>query len=214
MAVFGAVAATSSTPSPADILVAQVFAALNEMRADPRGHIADMRVYRDHLNGRLVRMPGTKVTYLTLEGRKPVDEAALFLGAVQRRSILEQDSVLQAAAADHVAAQGISGATGHYDVDGAGPGARVARRGGGAAVTEVIAYGAFDAADVIRQLVVDDGVPGRGHRRAIFAGNLRYAGVACGPHPKFRTMCVIDMAATPAGGTPRFLDRPKLASAG
>ena len=54
--------------------------------------------------------------------------------------------------------------------------------------------------DVIRQLIIDDGVADRGHRIVMFADHLRYAGVACGPHPEFGTMCVIDMADTPDAG--------------
>jgi hypothetical protein len=180
-------------------LEGQVFAALNDMRAEPAAHVEDLKIYRDHLRGKIVTMPGSKVTYRTAEGAVPVDEAASFLADIGGRAPLSRDPVLAAAAADHVAQQSLSGRTGHYDRDGSGPSARVVRRGGGRMVTEVIAYGAFDAADVVRQLVVDDGVPDRGHRNAVFEDRLRYAGVACGPHPKFRTMCVIDMAAAPAG---------------
>ena len=152
-------------------------------------------------------MPGTKVVYRTAEGAAPVYEAVSFLRGVDGRARLVTDGVLAAAAADHVSEQRHSGNTGHYGSDGSSPSIRVARRGGGQMVTEVIAYGAFDATDVVRQLVIDDGVPGRGHRKAVFGARLRYAGVACGPHPKFRTMCVIEMAESPGGrveGYPRI----------
>lgn len=191
----------------------QVLTALNMMRVAPQSRVADLEVYRQHLRGRIVTMPGTRISYGTSEGAVPVREATLLLARMESREPLIEDPVLAAAAADHVAAQSVSGMTGHYGADGAGPAARVGRRGGGRMVTEVIAYGALDAADVVRQLVIDDGVPDRGHRKAIFAGHLRYAGVACGPHPKFRTMCVIDMADTPGGETKRP-ERLRIASAG
>lgn len=193
-------------------LEGQVFAALNDMRAEPAAHVEDLKIYRQHLRGKLVTMPGSKILYRTAEGAVPVDEAASFLADVGGRARLSRDPVLAAAAADHVAQQSMSGKTGHYGPDGTGPSARVVRRGGGRMVTEVIAYGAFDAADVVRQLVVDDGVPDRGHRNAVFEDRLRYAGVACGPHPKFRTMCVIDMAAAPAGLPESHTGRLRIAS--
>lgn len=202
----------SAAREPAD-LERRVLASLNAMRVAPQSRVADLEVYRQHLRGRIVTMPGTRISYRTREGALPVGEAALFLGGAASRAPLIEDPVLAAAAADHVAGQSASGMTGHYGADGAGPATRVVRRGGGRMVTEVIAYGALDAADVVRQLVIDDGVPDRGHRKAVFARHLRYAGVACGPHPTFRTMCVIDMADAPGGGT-EPAERLRIASAG
>jgi uncharacterized protein YkwD len=185
----------------------QVLAALNNMRAEPAAHVGDLQSYSRNLRGKLATMPGTKVVYRTAEGAAPVYEAVSFLRDMDGRARLVTDDVLAAAAADHVSEQRRSGNTGHYGSDGSSPSVRVTRRGGGQMVTEVIAYGAFDATDVVRQLVIDDGVPGRGHRKAVFGARLRYAGVACGPHPTFRTMCVIEMAESPGGrveGYPRI----------
>jgi hypothetical protein len=55
----------------------------------------------------------------------------------------------------------------------------------------------------MRQLIVDDGVADRGHRSIVFSGELRYAGAACGPHPVYRTMCVIDLGVMPDGRDPQ-----------
>jgi uncharacterized protein YkwD len=64
-------------------------------------------------------------------------------------------------------------------------------------IGENISYGPDDGLEVVLQLIIDDGVPDRGHRANIFSPDFRLAGVACGPHPTFRTVCVIDFA----GGT-------------
>jgi hypothetical protein len=53
-------------------------------------------------------------------------------------------------------------------------------------------------------------VPGRGHRRNLLDPLVAVAGAACGPHPKYRRMCVIDHASAyveasqrPSKGRPR-----------
>jgi uncharacterized protein YkwD len=61
---------------------------------------------------------------------------------------------------------------------------------------EAISFGPDRAETVVAELVIDDGVPDRGHRKILLNGRFRYVGVACGPHRKFRTVCVIDFAGT------------------
>ena len=61
--------------------------------------------------------------------------------------------------------------------------------------SENVDYGPFlTGRDVVVDLLVDDGVPDRGHRRNIFDASAHVVGIACGPHPKLRSMCVIDQA--------------------
>ena len=50
------------------------------------------------------------------------------------------------------------------------------------------------AEDVILQLIVDDGVPDRGHRRILFNPAYTLVGAACAPHPVWREVCVLDFA--------------------
>ena len=76
---------------------------------------------------------------------------------------------------------------------------RMRRHGRWSATGEAIAYGPHRAEDVVLQLIIDDGVPDRGHRQAVFSARYRYAGVACGPHPRYRTLCVVELSSTPDG---------------
>jgi uncharacterized protein YkwD len=61
-------------------------------------------------------------------------------------------------------------------------------------VAENMAFGENPARQVVIQLLVDDGVPDRGHRATILDPSYRVAGAACGPHARYRQMCVIDFA--------------------
>lgn len=192
--VFAASPLTAQTNLEQAILIE-----LNAARADPGAYAARLREFRRYYNGNIVAVPGMTIRYMTEEGVAPLDEAVAFLEHQGRRRALSPATVLRLAAGDHCAEQADDGAIGHGGTDGSGPGARVQRRGGGAYVGEVITYGSSTAADVVRQLIVDDGVEDRGHRKLIFADDIDFAGVSCGPHPGYGTMCVMDVARTPDG---------------
>jgi uncharacterized protein YkwD len=63
------------------------------------------------------------------------------------------------------------------------------------AAGESIALGTNSARDVVLQLLIDDGVQNRGHRKTLLDGGYVVAGVACGPHTNYEQICVIDFAA-------------------
>ena len=62
-------------------------------------------------------------------------------------------------------------------------------------VAENISYGGNTARGVIIQLIVDDGVPGRGHRVNIFSPTYRFVGVGCESHARYNGTCTLDFAA-------------------
>ena len=175
---------------------------INRARANPAGYAEALRLYRGYYQGRIVRIPGNPIGLITREGVVPVDDAIRFLRRQPPLPPLAAAPILARAAADHVAAQGRSGQQGHIGADGSRPGDRVRRRGGDVYVGEIISYGAADAVAVLRQFVIDDDVPGRGHRTAVFSAHYRFAGIACGPHPRWRVMCVVDLSATADGRPP------------
>jgi len=126
---------------------------------------------------------------------------------------LSRDQILDAAALEHVEAQGPAGEIGHNSQDGERFDARLRRHGLQAQVAaENIAYGPSNARDVVRELIIDSGVASRGHRRNIFHADLAAAGVACGPHRDYAAMCVMDFA----GPSPEAqgLEAPRLEADG
>jgi hypothetical protein len=111
---------------------------------------------------------------------------------------LMMDDDLSAAALEHVADQGPAGKVGHDGPAGEAFDARIRRHGVAADLAaENIAYGPSRAHDVVRELIIDSGVPSRGHRRNLFHDGLLSAGVACGPHRDYGAMCVMDFAGRP-----------------
>jgi uncharacterized protein YkwD len=172
---------------------------LNFARTQPRRYADRLREYRRYFRGKIVRYPGRSEGLRTAEGVRAVDEAINFLERQAPVGTLAPAPLLARAAGDHVADQGPRGATGHYSSNGDDPRDRVRRRGGGEYVAETITYGPPSATEVVRQLIVDDDVPNRGHRRTVFAAEMRFVGVRCGPHKTYRMMCVAEFGRKPDG---------------
>ena len=108
---------------------------------------------------------------------------------------LNPSEPLTAAAGDHVRDTGPRGIVGHTGSDGSSMVDRIRRhdssfRGMG----EAIAYGQAEARDIVVSLLVDDGVPGRGHRKIILTPAYNSAGLSIGAHAGYGVMCVIDFA--------------------
>lgn len=201
-----ALAQIAAPPAPS------VLDALNRFRANPAAYATVLEEKRKYFIGNLLEMPG-EPNLITREGVAPLDEAIQELrGAQAALSQVELVQGLCRAAADHVSDTGGIGITSHIGTDGSNFTKRIARYGtwtGGA--SEVIDYGARDASEVILNLLVDDGVANRGHRKSLLDPRWRYAGIACGQHSVLRTMCVIDFAAGYQDGqraAPKTENRP------
>ena len=179
----------------------------NRARQDPQAYAAQLETLRRQFDGKLLRFPG-EPSVLTREGAEAVDEAINFLRRADPLPALIASEGMSRAAEDHVRDQGPKGATGHDGSDGSRPRDRVGRYGTwGVVVGENLSYGPDRAPRVVMGLIIDDGVPDRGHRKNIFSDEFRFIGVACGPHLTFRTMCTVDYAAdfregsgAPSGG--------------
>ena len=177
----------------------QVLDRINHLRANPAAYADRLRQLRLHFRGNTLYLPGRPRGLITREGVDAVEEAIAFLELQPPLPPLSRGELLGLAARDHVVVQGALGTRGHFSPDGASPGDRVQRRGGGRLVGEDISYGYADADEVVQQLVIDDGVPDRGHRELLFNRELRYAGVGCGSHSAYGHMCVIDVSRTRNG---------------
>ncbi|ABF53333.1 CAP domain-containing protein [Sphingopyxis alaskensis] len=196
-----ALGATAARAAP-DRFEAGVFAELNRLRSNPAAYADFLRDYRPRFEGRRLRgAEEGEIDILTREGVVAVDEAIRELRREKPLPELAWSDLLARAAADHVAVQSRSGAVGHY-TRGQGPGERMRARGGGPYVNEVITYGHHTPEGVVDQLLIDDGVPDRGHRFSLLRPTHRFVGVACGRHPVHRTMCVALMSQTADGSPP------------
>ncbi|NJC40760.1 uncharacterized protein YkwD [Brevundimonas alba] len=193
-----AVASSPGVVSPAANLPDAVYRAdlieeLNAARTDPAGYARKVRAFRALFRGDRIERPG-ETAIVTNEGTAAVDEAIAFLEAQAPLPALRGNPGLDQAAGEHATDQALSGAVAHTGADGSSPADRMRRRGRWSATGEAIAYGPDRAEDVILQLIVDDGVPDRGHRRILFNPVYGLVGSACAPHRVWRRVCVLDFA--------------------
>ena len=176
-----------------------VFDAMNFARTRPAEFAKVLEALLPYFDDNVLRLPN-EIGLMTNEGASAVREAIAFLEKQTPLPPLVPSDALQHAARDHVRDQGPGGAVGHTGSDGSSMAVRIARYGEWlGTMSENIDYGSRTGERVAISLIVDDGVPSRGHRTNIFSPSSRYAGVACGPHAEYRTMCVIDYAERPMG---------------
>jgi len=172
----------------------QVRRELNRIRTKPKSAIPRLEKIFKQFDGKYLYLSPT-LRIETQEGAAPVREAIEAVKKIKPAGAMVHSPTLERAARDHQRAQGKTGETGHY-LDGKSPNDRALKyttlygKSG-----ENITYGNYggdDAEAVILALIVDDGVPDRGHRRNVFDPAFRRVGIACGKHAKFETMCVFD----------------------
>ena len=102
---------------------------------------------------------------------------------------------LAAAAREMVTMQGPTGQTGHTGTDGSNMRQRIERNmQWEARIGENIQYNSQTPLEAMLSLIIDDGVPNRGHRTNIFQPAFHFMGAATGMHSRFQSMTVTDFS--------------------
>jgi uncharacterized protein YkwD len=186
-------AAKEVPPNEEHVTASAIVREMNLARQNPALYATYVEEIRSHFNGKFFLLPG-QTKLFPKEGLRAIDEAIRFLHTTQPQQPLVLSPGMSRAAADHCADQ-IGGAIGHDGSDRSNPETRISRYGVWTlGWGENIAYGKTSARDVVLALVIDDGIPGRKHRKNIFNPKFNFAGAGYGPHARFRTVCSIDFA--------------------
>jgi uncharacterized protein YkwD len=189
-ALVAAAALAAAGPLRAGPFEDAVLAELNRVRADPQAYARELR-----------REQNAQIRYgedagddgIGLEDPDAVEDAIAYLTHEPPQLPLQRDARLEAAAAGHAARQGPTGEIGHGPPGSLAERLRSQKVAAGIAA-ESISYGQSTPREVIRQLIVDSGVPNRGHRIDLFKPVFQAVGVGCGPHARWGSMCVLEYA--------------------
>lgn len=172
----------------------QILLELNQMRSNPPTYAAKLEARRHFYRGSLLHLPD-QVPLRTREGVAALEEAIRALRGAKPMPEMTPSRALSLAARDHVRDIGPKGLLAHEGSDRSSPSQRLRRYARRlSSVGEVITFGPDGGDSVIIDLLVDDGVPSRGHRTILFDSRLQLVGISCGPHAAYRTMCVLDLA--------------------
>jgi len=189
--LFAATGAAALEEIPAEGVLAEI----NLARTEPLQYVGFLQELRKQFQGDSYTPAGTNIVLRTKEGPVAVDEAINYLSGRKALPPLLWSAGLAAAAAELVEEQGKSGITGHNGLKGGGLLVRVKRQGiKETRLGENIAYGFNSPRAVVMALIIDDGVPSRGHRKNQFDASFTKAGVSCGFHPYYEIFCAIDFS--------------------
>jgi len=173
----------------------QVIDEINMARTDPMTYACVyLEPLRSYFYEKLLQYPG-ETAIATVEGIAALDECIRELMVTTPVHALSPKEGLTRAARDQTVDQARTGATGHAGSDGSTSESRISKYGQWRiSHGENISYGHSEARRIVTALLIDDGVPSRGHRRILLEPNYMFLGVAVGPHPYYGHMCVIDFA--------------------
>lgn len=181
-------------PGKATAFERAVVQEMSEARTQPKAYAKHLRELRPYFEGTLWNRPG-RVPLRTEEGLAALDEAIAFLESVRPLSPLRFNEGLARAARLHAQDLGPRGSLEHVGSDGSRLSDRLNRLGRWhGLIAENISTGEEEARQVVIQLLVDDGVAGRGHRKNLFNPDLHQAGAGSAPHRDYRVVTVIDYA--------------------
>jgi uncharacterized protein YkwD len=174
VAMFAGLVTLAPTAWAGPDLAPGMLAEINFIRTHPRDYAEGLR------RGEMT--PATAEAIAYLEHRAPAPP-------------LSPEPGLGASAARHATDQGRHDSFEHTGSDGSSAGERMRRQGVWAGLlAEEMSAGDMSAADLVKQMIIDEDVPDRGHRNDLLDPFLRRAGVGCARHPTYGNICVVDLA--------------------
>jgi len=172
------------------LLEREIIHETNLARTAPKDYASFLEQFKKYYHGKLIQLPN-ETPISTEEGVGALLEAIRFLQSAKPVPILTLSKGMSLGAKDHVKNLWL-GDSHHRGSDKSQPWDRVNRYGTWQKViAENICCGHDRARYIVMSLIIDDGVPHRGHRKNIFNPDFHVAGVACSPHAIYGMVCVI-----------------------
>ena len=171
----------------------EVYNYINKARQEPGWVAEELGKIKKYYKDKEYRNPALGFHLLTDEGVAAVDDAITYLkNDIFPQKILNRSPALEKAAqklADHLGPQGL---TAHSAPEFSMETRVKAQINETGAIAENVSFGWADPKEIVLQLIIDDGVATRGHRKNIYENNFDKIGIASGLHQTYQHCCVID----------------------
>lgn len=172
----------------------QVVIEINKARTNPVQYALEVLVpYMHSINYDNVYTDSQGYLIRTQEGQGAVDEAIDAMHLQKPVPMMHPQQYLALAAADLCNDIGPKGMTGHIGTDGSSLKQRIAKHNSeaqNAGCSEISSYGNMTPVEIVRSLIVDDGIQSRPNRKMLFE-NYSSIGIAIGTHTKYDKMSVL-----------------------
>ena len=176
-----------------NVSIQDVLDELNFVRTNPQGYI---KILREHINtfDGMQYVDEIGRTIGSHEGTRVVYECIEVLKNTEPMQALSMNENLCSSALWLAKDQAHYDNTGHVGSDGSTIGDRTKRAGfQGDSIGENCAYGYYTARDFVRELLIDDNVPNRGHRINILNKKFDQVGIGLASgHPRYDSVLVMD----------------------
>lgn len=175
----------------------EIIQEINYVRQQPQNYIPflynRLEKFKDEF---IYKLSDDSDSYLkSKEGKKAIIQLIEQLKITEALSPMTISSYLEVAAMDHGSDISQNNIFSHTSSNGASIKDRVERyclwRG---SLGENMDFGSNNARDIVINLLIDDGVPSRGHRKNILSPDYKVLGAAIGPHSMFQYCCVINFS--------------------
>lgn len=182
----------------------------NRIREEPTYIIPYLENHLQYFQSENLFLPG-EIARKTLEGKMAYLETIEFLKSQRPVNPLIWLPHLHKAAKDHAIDIGKNGLTSHEGSDNSNVSKRIERYCEWENnCAENLDFANVDVIDILISMLVDDGVPSRGHRLNIFNKEFTYIGIACASHRNFKNVVVMNYIGNyREKGTSYFKDNPK-----
>jgi len=167
---------------------------INLLRSDPVAYADNvvMKRYEKFVDDFIYKLP-TGENLKTKEGRKLVKETADYLRTLKPIPSITASIYLENASLDHGSDISFNNIFSHTGSNGASLRERVERYGQWrGSLGENMDFGTNKPSDIITNLLIDDGVSTRGHRKNLLNPDYKFVGACVGPHSSYRFFSVMD----------------------
>jgi uncharacterized protein YkwD len=167
---------------------------INQARSDPQMYVAYLEEYRKYMKDNVLSMPNRQ-PLVTIEGIAAIDDAISELKKMPKGNSFAVSNGLSKVARQQVGDLQENISLKHFGKDGSGLEKRLMKIGfAGNAASENISYRVDAAREVILNMIIDDGIKSRSHRKNVFSPIFKLFGIACGVASDKTTVCVAEFA--------------------